>query len=884
MKRFLPVLGLIGLFAGSGSAQVPVLIPVSIEAETPGEPNEEADSEEAIAAIASDGQNRAWAIFRRQGARLAVFEKDRWTPVKLPDFPPTLQALRLIRLKDGAIYCLWRDMATEKDHVLSRHTPDQHRLVVQVPVKLTEPRLLPLEDGGLLVTESGHNMLRVGKDGANPKILILPEDAFLPPKKNDDGSIPTDYLPVHAVQDKRGTIWLWSYAMKPMEWKWRLQGLSRFTDEDFASQILPGTKPDQPISVVTPWLGNRLAVALAGVGLFDIDVAQHSMRIFDGVDDELKYIERIFSAHDDWHLITTPRPSDLEVSMSTTFNSQLVLQTDRFYNPQKRSSALFRLHGTEMLPLTWKLDEEPAFGWPERPVIETKNGFWTCAKGGGLVWVPTAADLPLQTLDWRNGLTLREPNGFAQSGRTEFIVLDRATGKTCLMPLEPAVEPKATSLRVEVLMTESLLLEDGKGRIWGRMADRSMQRWENGRWTTVEVPAEVKGMGGHVFVADEHGQGWLIPIGEGSAAVCDFATGEWFTFATIETALVARMKPASRLRLRDFPSLVPISAAGDPLRIGFLRQSGTLHYFDGKEWQNWKLADIAGPDARITSVPAFDSDGRFALAIGASNWRLMPGGKWESAGHKADEAERVYHSEEVRPPPDCPVKNIISTAYDRHGVCWLSDAQRRLWKSLPGCAVPVLQANEPNPLPQGAIIYEAHTDNTGNAFLRLQSGWDGGKYLAVRSRLPLPVTAATPQEVVADTARVEFGESAWHRWRIDAGEWAHATEEREHTFTGLPPGSHVIEIMAFSGDLTPASTSVKLSIVIQAAEVTELTSQIRQFGGDDLDANEVAARRLRSQGRAILPYIKKSREQADERTRWWLDAVIQQLEAKRDSQ
>ena len=882
MRCCVPVWVMCCVLAGLASAQDVRPIPISIEADSKGEPFEEPDARKAIAAIVSDAQHQAWAIFRSQGARLAVFQKDHWAPLKLPGFPPTLKALKLARLKDGAIACLWRDEATAEAHVLSRHTTKQHQLLARIPIKLTEPRLLPLADGGLLVTAAGRELLRIGKGGADPEIITLPEDAFLPPKKNDDGSSRTGFVPVHAVQDQRGTIWLWSHAMQPMEWEWRLRGLGRITPQGFTFQDIPGTKPEQPISVVTPWMGNRLAIAVAGVGLFDLDVEKRAMTAFAAPGDELKYIEKIFPAGDDWHLITTPRPTEQKVSVSKTFNAQLKLTTERFYDPQKRTSALFRLRGSELAPLTWKLDGEPAFGWPDRPVIETKEGFWTCVKGGGLVFVPFAAKGVLKTLDWRNGLTLREPVEMARAGDTQFVVLDRNSGQTCLLPLKPgAVNPAA--VRVEILRTESLLLEDASGRIWGRLADDTFQRWENGRWNKLEVPEKVAQMSRNVFIADAHEQGWLIPMKDGPAAVCDFKTGEWHVFASIEAALVARMQPASKLLLRDFPSLAPVSSAVSPCRIGFLREAGTLHHFDGHEWRTWKVADLAGPDARVTSPPRFDQDGRFTLAISGYDWKLMPDGQWRRTEQKADVAERIYHSEEAQPPHDCPVKNVSSTAYDRHGVCWLSDAQRRLWKCIPGCAVPVLQSGEPNPLLEGAHLYEVRSDLIGNAFLRLQFGWHGERYLAVRSRLPQPESKVTLHEVVADTARIEFGEAAWHMWRFGNGAWSLASDKKEHVFTGLLPGVQELEIMAYNADLTPASASAKVKLTIKAADITELETLIRLFNGDDLDTSEAAARRLRSQGKAILPSLNRTRENADERTRWWLDAIIQQIEAKHGS-
>lgn len=873
MRCLLPLLLLL---PAPVSAQGERLIPISIDVDSRGEGFVEPDRRAAIAAIISDVQHHAWAVFQGQGAHMALFQQGRWMPVRLPDFSPKLKALKLALDHDGAVICLWRDEDTAEDHVLSRHTLKEHKLLARIPAMLTGPQVWPLMDGGVLVTESGRKMLRIGKGGGSPEIIHLPEDAFLPAKKNDDGSVRTGYLPVHAVQDHRGTIWLWSAAMRKMEWEWRLRGLGRVTSQGFTFQDLPGCKPDDPISTVTPWLGDRLAIAVAGVGLFDLDVVKNKMRTFNGVGDELKYIEKIFRVRDDWYLITTPRPTEQQVSVSKTFQSQLELRTERFYDPEKRTSALLRLRGSRLDPLTWKLDVEPAFGWPERPVLETKTGFWICVKGGGLVFVPAADKSSPVPYDWRHGLAVKEPTALAQAGDDSFVALDHQTGGTCIVPLKPVAAAVASPVRVEVLKTDSLLLEDERGRIWGRL-NNIIQRWEGGHWSKLDVPAEVTAMSEHAFVADTHGQGWLMPMKAGPAAVCDFTTDEWFVFGSIEQALEERMRPSSRLLLRDFPSLAPVSST-EPRRIGFLRQAGTLHHFDGKAWQTWKVADIAGADARVTGAPFFDAAGRFTVAINQRGWQLQPGGKWQMS-EDAAESGRVYRSEESKPPPDCPIQHVNSTAYDRFGVCWLSDAQRRLWKCIHGRAVPVLQPGEPNPLPEGASIYEIRTDLDGNAFLRIQFGWHGERYLVVRARLPRPESVVTLHEVAGDVARVSFGKAAWHAWRVDGGAWSLATEQHEHVLTGLLPGAHEIEVMACNADLTPTAASAKCKISIEAVKVAELHTLIQRLGGEDLEASEAAARRLRSQGRVILPKLREVRGQAGERAGWWIDAVIQQIES-----
>ncbi len=869
------------LLSGSVCAQAQRAVPIGMEVVATGG-SWGNDEQDPIASIASDGEHRVWAIFRNQGTRLGYFKDGKWAVITPEGLPSNLQALQIVGLSDGSIACLWREGANANVHLLSRHTAEVDELLASGPSKLEQPKLMALAGGGMIVTGAGREMLCIVRKGEQPQHISLQEDAFLPPKKYDNGSMATSFVQLRAVQDQRGTIWLWSPAMKKREFDWRLRGLWKIDGAKITPQKIADVAPDQPISVVAPWKDNQLAIAVAGVGWYFLNDEKHVLNTFKETIDELKYIERVFTLQDEWFLITTPKPTWYDSKVSTTFRAVINTFSERFYDPRKRTSALSQVNGLKMEPLTWKLDAEPVFGWPDRPVLSAKAGFWTCADDG-LAFISAGEKKTVQKMDWRNGLDLRKPMELARQGESHFVVLDRYTGQTRLLPLNtPPSKPAA--LRAEMLETGSLLLEDARGRVWGRMPGTTFQCWENGSWNAVKVPEALTAMYHFAFLADDHDQGWLISNNEGAdkaaAAVCDFNTGEWSVFDNLQAALTARMHPDSRLVLRDHPSLAPVSSAGTPRRIGFLRNTGVLHHFNGTRWSEWKVADIAGPDARVSSALFFDAQQRLTVSISGYRWRLSSEEKWQRDQGETGEEEDAFHTEDNNPPPDCSVKKINSTAYDRHGVCWLSDSEGRLWKCIHGCTVPVLQPDEPSPLAAGVHLYEVRSDLSGNAFLRLEYGAGGGKYLTVRSRLPLPESVATLREVRADTAQFTFGGAAWHVWRVDAGAWSQATDKEECVVTGLLPGVHVLEVMAYNADLTPAKASAKLKVTIEAAAIAELNELIQKLGGDDLDATEAAARRLRSQGRGILPNLNKAREKVEERTRWWLDAVIQQIEAQ----
>lgn len=632
------------LLSGPVRAQAPRAVPIGM-AGVSKKDSLGKESQDPILSIASDGENRVWAIFRKQGTRLGYFEDGHWAVMTPEGLPSNLQAQQLVRLSDGSIACLWHEGANAKVHLLSRHTAEVDELLASGPSKLEQPKLMALADGGMIVTCAGREMLCIAKKGAQPQHIILQEDAFLPPKKNNDGSLPTSFLPLSAVQDQRGTIWLWSPAMEKREFNWRLRGLWKLDGGKITSQKIADVAPDAPISVVAPWKDNRLVIAVAGVGWFHLNDEKHSLTTFKKTIDEIKYIERIFALQDEWFMITTPKPTWYDYHVSKTFSGVLITSSERFYDPQKRTSALSQVNGLKLEPLTWKLDAEPAFGWPDRPVLSTKAGFWTCADNG-LAFVSAGEKKTVQKMDWRNGLDLPNPMELAQQGDSHFVVLDRYTGRTRLLPLNtPPSKPAA--LRVEMLETASLLLEDTRGRVWGRMADGTFQCWDNGHWDVVKVPERVAGMYHYAFLADGHDQGWLISTDEGAdkaAAVCDFNTGQWSVFDNMKAALVARMHPASRLVLRDQPSFAPVSSAGTPQRTGFLCDTGVLHHFDWTRWREWKVADIAGADARVTNELSFDAQQRLTVSINWYRWRLSREEKWQRDSEKTGEDDESFHT------------------------------------------------------------------------------------------------------------------------------------------------------------------------------------------------------------------------------------------------
>lgn len=869
----LPVIG------GCNEAIIPVSIDIAAQASSPGrEP-----SQRSIIDISAEADGTSWGVINSAESKAVTLRDGRWQEASIDALPLGFTPLMLRPLADGSVAGLWYDYRNPEEHCLTRHHNGRGRIWAKFRARLRQPFMLALADGGVLITEAGRKVIRLAKDHPAPVIHELPKDAFIEPKRNDDGTLSDSFSPICSVQDARGTVWLWSPSMRETPWLWRLSGYGTLDDDDTLHlRTIPPMKKNlaMPVSLIAPWKDGRVVIALAGAGLFDYDAETDRLIAFQATDNALNYVERVFFAAGAWHIIATPQPTDTEVSVSKTFSSQIELKTTRHYDPARRTTVIFRLEDKAINPLTWKLDVEPVFGWVDRPFVETTSGLWICSAGGGLMFFPSGKKQTAVRHDWRTGLPLKNPKALVKGTGDQIIALDPATRQSCIVP--PIAVPKTTNApRVSLANTQSLLVEDAAGGIWGRLDDGEFHVWKNERWAKVEVPADVKRMSGNVFLPDSAGQAWLIPLeGNGASAVCELRSGIWQVFTTLTAALEQSMKPGARLHLRDFPSLVPVASAAAPRQIGFLQKDGSINVFFGR-WREWNLHDFAGEDARVTGVPEFDAKGRFTLPIQDQWWMLGDNGVWTKAARSADQYGRTYRSENNEAPRGWTRGAVRSVATDRHGVAWVMDDRNKLWKAVPGCSVPVLQTGELNPIAGGGAIYEVMSDLHGNAFVRLEFGWSGGSHLAVRARLPLARSEATVARIAGDSVLVTLGAkdrgSAWHRWRLDGGEWSDASASREVKLSGVTPGEHKLEVLAYNADLTPAPASNVLKVTVTALADDEIVEAVRSFEGNDLDASERAARRLRSQGTKILPFLRKQLETANDRTRWWIEAVIQQI-------
>ncbi len=759
--------------------------------------------------IVADAEGRIWAA-QKQGAELQVLENANWRSVKPKGLPANLIAKAITKLKDGSIACLWKDTSAPKLYQVSWHTGAKNTLPVKVEMELREPRLLPLEDDGLLITHEGREVLRISKDGADTETLVLPERLLVSPDSKPGSSNDAEYAMLHAVEHE-GALWFWNPALREPVHRWRLRGLVKCKGSSFSLVDLKMPDKYRAISAVTPREG-KLTIAVAGLLVMDYIEGREDQTGFSGHED-LQFIEQFFKAGDTWHFLSVPRPDLVEIEPSGGINNQLMVKRERYYDPEKQTSVLVAMvknqeGGITLRRRTVKLDSEPFFGWSDRPVLATADGFW-CGTRDGAMFFPNESKAEPIVLGGRQVVRM------IQVDENHMLMLSE-NGDATLRPLKAVKEESSTVARIEKMKTGSFLVDDGAGRVLGRLPDGSFCRWDqDGTRQPLEVPENVLALRTNMLANDGAGQTWLWPREGGPAAVLDQTSGKWEVFQDPRKALETRMRAGSKLQIHDWPGYAPFASAAKPQQIAFLRMDGSLHLFDGGQWQSWQANQIGGADAKATGGPFFNAKGLLTLSLGFMDHQLTDGKRWEEIGSSDIENLRLNNTDDPQPPEVCPVEphRVTCTAYDRHGVCWMRDYDSRLWKCFQGAAAVFLEpGSADDPLHgESCRIYETQVTDSGHAFLRIGLSWDSDEdYLCVRPRFPAPVSEAKLAQVSADTATISLGKAEWHVWRVDGGKWSLATKEREAVLAGLDPGQHEIEVLAVNAEITPAPKSAKL--------------------------------------------------------------------------
>lgn len=850
------------------------------------EPAEPLIQEWRVRAMAADGSGMVWAIagpcdaseqssYSGAFKNLAIFDhpSSQWKAHPISMMPSEAYPDKMVALSKGKVACLWR---SGEECVLTLHEKGKDQLWCSLKANFNEPRLLALSDGGLAITERGPQVARISADGKNPTIERLPDELMLRPAKSEDGR--RSYATVHAVEADAGSLWLWSYMMQKQDHTWRIPGFLRWADG--AIEPLRPQPFDDGIlmsSVINDG-EEGIYAAGAGAGMIRMLPADSKTQKFNAPRGVLRYIEKLAVVDSSLLIITCPQPDDMEVGMSSTLQNHLEIKTQHHYDVTRKTGTLWRVDNRRLGALIEGVDASPRFGWVERPLLATDKGLLMGANQGGLWWIPKAAGAKGYLLDSSQGFSLQTPTHLCAIGDDAVLALAEDGGWK-LFKL-PGDKPTQVESRIASLRTGRIILQDSRLHLWAlRGEEKDVAEWDGKAWHKRDLPEDLDSPKVIDFASDSHDQGWWVPTDGGKTSVLNFADGSWRVFDSLEDAVAACLANGDHITMPRYISFSAISHQNG--NKGFLCYDGTVHVaYDGK-WAKTDIHEIGGPDVRVSGKPFFGGDGLFCLPLGGKHFKLRKDGKWEEVPDADTSSDRTYLSDDSTPPPGCPVKNISSTCYDRHGVAWLVTHDGALWKWLPGVAVQVKDHDRPVLLRPHSRVAEVLIDPQRNAFLRYSNGNELVPYEMLKAKAVPAIKRSQLARVEASSAFFELDPTPglWHRWRMDQGNWQPPENRAELKLEGLLPGEHHLEIATFDEELNPVSASERLSFTITALAGGLVQAQIAQLKSGDLETQEATAKLLKAQGVNALPALKIALQQdSDESVRWWIAAIIQHIE------
>jgi hypothetical protein len=155
--------------------------------------------------------------------------------------------------------------------------------------------------------------------------------------------------------------------------------------------------------------------------------------------------------------------------------------------------------------------------------------------------------------------------------------------------------------------------------------------------------------------------------------------------------------------------------------------------------------------------------------------------------------------------------------------------------------------------------------------------------------LPVPEVriVSAPQDLVTDLnvaigceiVKQSEGTAVTFQWRLDGGPW-HDTQETTIRPSPLEDGEHLFEVRAVADHkfIQAAPASVKFTVRVDYEKAVALA--VKDLGSTDYAEREAASRRLVSLGDKCLPHLKQELKNANEDMRWWIQAVISEIEGR----
>jgi len=587
------------------------------------------------------------------------------------------------------------------------------------------------------------------------------------------------------------------------------------------------------------------------------------------------------------YVVTCPRPTEYDsVGDGPKIQGRVALSVNYFYDRGKRTGGIFRNRDGKWEKLIEGLDDEPQFGSWKRPWAQNAEAIFVGARGSGPWILPKDAKESLILLDWKQRFPLAGAADFCLTTKGDLLCLS-ATGETAIIPSRP--DRRKPLREVAIHKTVDRIWRDKRGHLW--MCTSPLAEWDGTRWIGHPLPPEIAGESGWAWLADDRDRGWIYFDG-GRVAICEFGTAKVKVFESLESALEAQLLSGIRLPNLDYPFLDP-AFSGDG-RCAFFSLPDRVNYFDGANWLHWKTRDLTSGSAQVAGAPYFDETGKLCFPLGGYVHQ------WEAEEKKwiafSDPLGPTPSTEPVEPSVELPEGSgrldAASVAQDTEGHYWIVTPVGELKKMAPGMLVSAFFQGEAHPFRPEMKLGRVLIDARGGAWLELSGFGAPRTYVYIQGFDP-PDTQAELVGVDGDVARLRFsarpGEGpkpkaegpAFFSWQLDGGPWQRLTGSPDLTLPHLAVGRHRLLVRAYGASLnvdpTPATVEWQNDFDAEAQH----RALLAELPSPALARREAAAKALREQGDAAVPFLRKARETAPEELRWWIDAILQKSPANR---
>ncbi len=554
----------------------------------------------------------------------------------------------------------------------------------------------------------------------------------------------------------------------------------------------------------------------------------------------------------------------------------------------------------KMLGDRWLLSTDLGAFWVEKgkldklldgpTQIETaEGGLWLCGTDPDtslpLAFLPENGS-PMRWVGWPQGVHLperavmsRTATGMLCFHSTSGILSLTAEEERQLLSAAPAV-PAELRCRLFADVSVPLTAPNGDILLFAHAPKLLVHRLSGGAWSewspTVTPPMADCAW----FVVDDRNRIWMLTQPDGQDEqrylIHDPATGKDQNGESLKAAL-------------DDAALCPDHFLGSPgdHRVPVVGKDGfaavvtdrTLQCRVKGAWlpQVHYLKSFAD-DAPLNGACYLDEQGRLCAETSKGVFALAPG---EMLFKSATDLPRRY-PQAPAPAQDTPAAGTDGLhCEDAQGVTWRVE-NGALIRSAFGQSAVAVQAAEVAPFREWKTLASAVPDGAGGVFLR-ETDRHYANTVHVRDVYHPLETKATAAAEASGMVRLRFDDTAGlsHAWRVDQEPW-HRTDDKEALAEPCTPGQHVMEVYAFDAQLNLDPAPKRMPVTIAGGESAVGVIDVVIHGNPEQQKWGIETLK-KDPNKGIETVRRALGETKDERARWVLESVLQQLNRPGDT-